>query len=137
ATTGSPSRIVLQPDRTTILADGRDLSLVTVSIVDALGRVVPTASNTVTFTVTGGTRLGVGDGDANSHESDRAANNVAVRSVFNGLAQVIVQSSNQVGTLTLTASASGLGSTNVTITAAANLVPPAAPGGLVASAGDR
>ena len=37
-----------------------------------------------------GTIIGVGDGDPSSHEADKASQ----RSVFNGLAQVIVQSPN-------------------------------------------
>ena len=79
----------------------------------------------VNFTITGGALLGVGNGDANDHEADKATNNIAVRSVFNGLAQVIVQSiSNQTGSIILTATATGLTSTNVAITAA-NTFPPA------------
>jgi beta-galactosidase len=137
ATTGSPSRIVLQPDRSTIVADGKDVSLVTVSVVDSQGQVVPTATNAITFTVTGGTLLGLGNGDANDHESDKATNNVGVRSVFNGLAQVIVQSTNQIGSITLTASAAGLGSTNITLSTSSAAVPPNAPTGLLAPPNDQ
>ena len=54
-TTGAPAQIALWPDRSTILADGSDVSVVTVAILDAQGNVVPTASNTVTFAVSGGT----------------------------------------------------------------------------------
>src|SRR5262249_29620444 len=52
-TTGAPARLVLRPDRQTIAADGEDLSVVTVEIQDAKGRVVPIASNLVTFSVAG------------------------------------------------------------------------------------
>jgi beta-galactosidase len=137
STTGSPSRITLQPDRGTIVADGCDASLVTVAAVDSQGRVVPTAANTVTFTVIGGTLLGLGNGDPNCHQSDRATNNIGVRSVFNGLAQVIVQSTNQAGTITLTATAAGLASASLTLTATSALPAPAAPTGLVALQGSQ
>jgi hypothetical protein len=116
-TTGAPAQIALWPDRSTILADGRDVSVVTVAVLDALGRVVPTASNTVAFAVSGGAIIGVGNGDPSSHEADKASQ----RSVFNGLAQVIVQSTSQPGSITLTATATGLTSTNITITEAATI----------------
>ena len=48
-TTGAPAQIALVPDRDTILADGRDVSVVTVEVLDAQGRVVPTATNLVNF----------------------------------------------------------------------------------------
>jgi beta-galactosidase len=132
ATTGTPVRISLQPDRQTILADGRDVSMVTVSVVDSQGRVVPTAANTVNFTITGGTIIGLGNGDPIDHESDKATNNIGLRSVFNGLAQVIVQSTNSAGTITLTATATGLTSTNVSINEVVNAPAPDGPAGPVA-----
>jgi beta-galactosidase len=123
ATTGTPASIALTPDRSTIQADGRDVSVVTVAVLDALGNIVPTASNTVTFAVSGGTILGVGNGNPSSHEADQASQ----RADFNGLAEVIVQSTAQPGSITLAATSPGLNPTNVTITAATALPPPAAP----------
>lgn len=136
ATTGAPAAVKLQPDRSTILSDGEDVSLVTVSVVDSQGLVVPTATNTLTFTVTGGTLAGLGNGDANDHESDRATNGVGVRSVFNGLAQVILQSTTNGGTISLTATSSGLTSGNVSVTTSTTLAVPTAPTGVAATAGD-
>ena len=131
-TTGAPAAIALLPDRSTILADGRDVSVVKVAVLDAQGLVVPIASNLISFTITGGSILGVGNGDPSSHEADK---NTSQRSVFNGLAEVIVQSINQPGTITLTATSTGLNSTHVTITEAATLPPPAAPAGVAAVGG--
>ena len=131
-TTGTPAGIRLIPDRNIIFADGRDLSMVTVQVIDAQGRVVPTANNAVNFAITGGAIIGVGNGDPSSHEADKATQ----RSVFNGLAQVIVQSTNQPGSITLTATSPGLASTNVTITAASALPPPPAPTGLTVAVND-
>jgi hypothetical protein len=131
-TTGAPAQIALWPDRSAILADGSDVSVVTVAILDALGNVVPTASNTVAFAVSGGAIIGVGDGDPSSHEADKASQ----RSVFCGLAQVIVQSASQPGSITLTATATGLTSTNIILTAAATLPPPAVPAGVTAVGGN-
>ena len=68
-TTGAPAKIVLQADRARISADGEDVAVVEVQIVDAQGRIVPTADNEVTFAVTGpGRIIGVGNGDPSSHE---------------------------------------------------------------------
>jgi beta-galactosidase len=89
-TTGVPAAIALIPDRSTILADGRDVSVVTVAVLDSQGRVVPTATNEINFSISaGGTILGVGNGNPSSHEADKGSNQ---RAVFNGLAEVIVQS---------------------------------------------
>jgi beta-galactosidase len=71
-TTGAPSALRLSPDRATIAADGRDVSVVTVSALDREGRPVPTADAPVEFAVEGAGRiLGVGNGDPSSHEPDR------------------------------------------------------------------
>ena len=89
-TAGEPAAIVLEPDRTTLAADGSDISLVTVRIVDSQGRVVPVADNLVTFKVTGAGRLlGLGNGDPACHESDKGNQ----RSAFNGLCLAIIQAS--------------------------------------------
>jgi beta-galactosidase len=70
-TAGSPSALVLTPDRSEINADGEDLSVITVSVVDAQNRVFPTASNLVEFELSGpGRILGVGNGDPSCHEPD-------------------------------------------------------------------
>ena len=112
ATTGAPARLVLHPDRTEIGADGEDVSVVAVRVVDAQGRDVPVASDEVTFNVTGaGKLIGVGNGDPSSHESDKAA----TRHLFNGLAVAIVQAGRQGGDLRVDASAPGLQGASATI----------------------
>ncbi len=131
-TTGAPAAIALWPDRSTILADGRDVSVVTVAVLDSQGRVMPIASNLVNFAISGGAIIGVGNGNPSSQEADKGSSQ---RTVFNGLAEVIIQSTNQSGAIMLSASSSGLTSTNITITAAASLPAPAAPGGVAAVAG--
>jgi beta-galactosidase len=130
-TTGTPAQVALWPDRSTILADGRDVSVVTVAILDAQGNIVPTAGNTVVFAVSGGNIIGVGNGNPSSHEADKASQ----RAVFSGLAEVIVQSMNQSGPITLTATSAGLVSTNITIVATNTLPAPPAPTGVAAVGG--
>jgi beta-galactosidase len=121
-TTGAPAGVKLTADRTTINAGGEDVSMVTVAIVDAHGRIVPIADDEVTFAVRGpGKIIGVGNGNPSSHEPDKAAK----RRAFNGLAQVIVQSTKQPGGIVLSATAGGLQTATVTIKAAAATVRPA------------
>jgi len=47
----------LRPDRARIAADGEDVSMVTVEVVDAQGRVVPVADHEVSFKVSGSGKL--------------------------------------------------------------------------------
>jgi beta-galactosidase len=100
-TTGPIVAVRLTPDRTTIDADGADVIVLTVDALDAAGRALPTAQNLINFKVTGeGALIGVGNGDPNCHESDKEPR----RSLYNGLAQVIVQSTKTAGTITIEAS---------------------------------
>jgi beta-galactosidase len=104
-TTGAPVLLRLTPDRTVVTADGRDAVPVTVEALDAKGRHVPTANLAVKFKAAGGRIIGVGNGNPNSHEPDKAS----ARSLYNGLAQVIVQSERGgSGSLLLRATSAGL-----------------------------
>jgi beta-galactosidase len=99
-TTGSPATIRLTPDRAAINADGEDIALIKVEALDKEGRTVPTALNLISFKITGNGRfLGVGNGDPNCQESDK----VPKRSLFNGLAQLIVQSTGEAGEIVIEA----------------------------------
>ena len=105
-TTQSPAALQLIADRPGLMGDGRDAQPITVQAVDAAGRFVATANLPVTFDISGGGAIiGLGNGDPNCHEPEKGN----LRSLFNGLAQVIVQAGRDAsGTLTLTASALGL-----------------------------
>jgi beta-galactosidase len=99
-TAGDPVSIRLTPDRTEINADGEDVSVLRVEVLDKEGRAIPTADVLLNFKVTGeGKLIGVGNGDPNCQESDKEPK----RSLFNGLAQVIVQSTKTAGTITVEA----------------------------------
>lgn len=99
-TTGKPESIRLTADRTEIHADGEDVAVLRVEVLDKEGRAIPTADNMISFKVSGdGALIGVGNGDPNCQESDKAPK----RSLFNGLAQVIVQASKTPGTITVEA----------------------------------
>jgi beta-galactosidase len=70
-TTGAAAVLKLAPNLTSIRANGEDVSVVTVKVTDATGRVAPTAGNLVHFSLKGpGRIIGVGNGDPASHEPD-------------------------------------------------------------------
>jgi beta-galactosidase len=99
-TTGPAASIRLTADRTEIFADGEDVAVLKVEVLDKEGRPVPTAGNLISFKVSGqGTLIGVGNGDPNCQESDKEPK----RSLFNGLAQVIVQSWKDAGEIRIEA----------------------------------
>lgn len=81
-TTGNPTTIRLTPHRPAIQANAGDLSVISVEIVDAKGRVVPNASNPVSFELEGpGHIIGVGNGDPSSHEPDKYLETLQLLSV--------------------------------------------------------
>ena len=111
-TTGEPVALKLIPFRKSLAGDGADAQPVTVCALDSQGREVPTASTPITFELSGpGAIIGQGNGDNASHEPEKGNR----RRLFNGLAQVIVQSRAGVGVLTLRAQADGLIPAEVTI----------------------
>ncbi len=111
-TTGAPAAIRLHADRMTVFNDGEDVVPVNVEVVDAKGRVVPEAADLIKFTVSGGKVVGVGNGDASSHEPDRASQ----RHAFHGLCQALVGANGR-GQVVVTATAPGLKTSMLVLTA--------------------
>lgn len=115
-TTGEAAALKLEADRATLSGDGRDAQPLTVSAVDAQGRTVPLASHLVSFELAGpGAIIGVGNGDPLCHEPENLPAPLSrvsgswKRSLFHGLAQVIVQSTRDgQGPIRLQATAPGL-----------------------------
>lgn len=115
-TTGEPAEVVITPYKTTMLADGRDATVINVSAVDKQGREVPDADNLIQFSLEGDASIiGVGNGDPSSHEPDKILDGNWQRSLFNGKCQVIVQSGKTPGHIKFKASSKGLwdGSTDI------------------------
>jgi beta-galactosidase len=123
-TTGAPVALRLTPDRPGMAGDGRDAQPLTVEALDAKGRPVPTANLPVMFEIAGGRIIGLGNGDANSHEPEQGS----ARRLYNGLAQVIVQTDEgSSGVLVLRARAEGLKPTEARIALRAAPGPPSVP----------
>lgn len=104
-TAGKPHRLVLDPDRKTITANGEDISFVTVSVVDENGVPCPTATNQLNFKVTGsGTYRAACNGDATSLEIFHEP----TMKLFSGKLVVLVKSTNEPGNITLEVTGNGL-----------------------------
>jgi beta-galactosidase len=111
-TAGKPAKIVLAADRNSIIADGRDLSFITVKIVDKEGIPVPSADNLVRFSISGAGKIaGVDNGLQTSTESFQAD----YRKAFHGLCLVVVQSNERPGQITLQAESDDLESASIMI----------------------
>jgi beta-galactosidase len=104
-TAGAPAKIILQADRNMIQGNGKDLSFVTVKVVDAAGNLVPDAANDIRFKITGaGFIAGVDNGCQTSMESFKGSE----RKAFNGLCLAVVQSNGKPGSIKLQAQSAGL-----------------------------
>ena len=111
-TAGPAARIILTTDRKSLNADRVDIAVIKAEVVDAKGILVPHADALLQFDVTGPARIiGVGNGNPNSHEPDKASQ----RRAFNGLACAIVQSNALAGEVRLTARADGLATGQVNL----------------------
>ncbi len=111
-TTKPAAKIVMKADRQMITADGRDVSVVTIELHDQNGRIVPDACNMLKFTLEGNGRIiGAGNGDpqymGEDHPKEKDCRAFSIPA-FNGLAQVLIQSSQEPSALRLTANGEGL-----------------------------
>jgi len=108
-TTGAPTEVVVTPYKTTMTADGKDVAIVNISVIDKEGRTVPNADNMIRFEMKGDAKIiGVGNGDPSSHEPDKCADGAWQRSLFSGYCQVIVQAGTKSEFIHFEAKAAGL-----------------------------
>ena len=99
-----------------MLADGRDATVINVTVIDRQGREVPDANNLVQFSIRGDAKIiAVGNGDPSSHERDRYNDTVAERKFFNGKCQLIFLSGKTSSNIHVEAKSEGLwsGSTDI------------------------
>ena len=124
-TTGAPARLALKPDRSRLAANGQDVAVIAVEVLDAQGRLMPTADTPIVFDVQGpGKLIGVGNGDPSSHEADKGC----MRRAFNGLCQAIVQTERgKPGTITVQASGADMSPTNLELSSVAVRLTPSVP----------
>eukprot|EP00937_MAST-01D_sp_MAST-1D-sp2_P002554 g2554.t1 len=95
-----------------------DVALVQVEVLDSAGRVVPTAANNVTFSVTGpGSYRGGGNGDPACHVSDLSESRPAYHGLVLGVVQSTRTDETASGSVAVTVSSPGLKSDVITIKA--------------------
>jgi len=112
-TAGEPAKLIVQADRSAIKSDGKDLSFVTVKVVDKDGNLVPDAANNIQFKISGaGFIAGVDNGCQTSLESFKGSEHKA----FNGLCLAVVQSNGKPGVIKLQAQSAGLTAATIDIT---------------------
>jgi beta-galactosidase len=111
-TAGKPYRLVLEADRTEITADGKDLSFITVSVIDRQGNPCPNVNDLVSFNVKGaGSYRAAANGDPASLDLFH----LPQMHLFNGKLVAIVESSEKPGTITFEAKSKGLRKASIDI----------------------
>lgn len=116
-TAGKSAQIRLIADRTKILANGQDLSFVTVEITDKDGKIQPNAENRLLMNVEGpGVITGIDN--ANLKDLDPYVGNT--RKTWHGRALVVIKSTHISGDIKLKVSSSGLPDAVLTITSTGN-----------------
>ena len=114
-TTGRPQELLLEPETTSVIADGEDVCFVNVSLRDAQGLLVPRTRNRIVFAVDGpGVIVATDNGDETDFDDFRKPS----RRVFNGRAQAIVRAiKGKSGPITVTASVDGIPTAKTVIAA--------------------
>lgn len=109
-TAGKAAQLALSADRIEIKADGKDLSYVTVKVLDQEGNLIPDAMHSITFEVEGPASIvGIDNGSPTSHESFQFNSHQA----FNGLVMVILKTEKKEGKIRLQAKSVELGSAGI------------------------
>ena len=111
-TAGPAAKLELTADRGKINADGKDLSFVTVRVLDKDGNLIPDAANLINFKIEGDAKItAVDNGSPISHESFQADH----RKAFNGLALAIIKAGSKASKVTLSANSEGLQAASIQI----------------------
>ena len=111
-TAGKPHHIELVADRQVINADGKDLSFITVKVVDKDGNLCPDAQHSIKYSVKG---TGYYRAGANGDPVNLELFHKPQMKVFYGMMTAIVQNNGEEGKITLTASCKGLKSEKIVI----------------------
>lgn len=93
-TSGESAKLVLEAEDATLLADGEDMTFVTISMVDAAGHPVENAVDRVHVKVSGGVLLGLDNGDSTDCEGYKTS----TRRLFSGRLLAIVGAGTSAGT---------------------------------------
>ncbi|MCD7775819.1 MAG: DUF4982 domain-containing protein [Firmicutes bacterium] len=103
---GEPKKVIINADKRTLNADGRDLIFADISTVDENGTFVANARCRVNLKIEGAGRLiGLDNGDSTDYEEYKTTS----RRLFSGRLLAIIEATDASGEITLTASVPGVG----------------------------
>jgi beta-galactosidase len=112
-TAGKAAKLDISADRKIIAADGKELSFITIRVLDDKGIIVPEANNHIAFEIS---RAGEIVATDNGDPADLTCFHSKERNAFNGLALVIVQSKpGMTGIIKITAKSNNLLPSEITI----------------------
>ena len=111
-TAGNAAKIKLSADRNRVVANGQDLTFITVEVADESGLLQPNAENKLHFTIDG---PGVIAGVDNANLKDIDPYVATSRKAWHGRALIVIKSTKNVGDIKLTVSSTGLPDASVTI----------------------
>lgn len=111
---GDAAELRLEPDKTELKADGRDLIFLAVSAYDDRGEFVANANNRVHITVSGAGRLiGLDNGDSTDYEQYKGVS----RRLFSGRLLAVIAAKTEAGDIYVKAASPGLPHREVTLKA--------------------
>ena len=122
-TAGAPAKLVLSSDKTAVNTASDDFVYITCDVVDKNGTLCPSADNSVTFTVAGGTIIGTDNGHGANVEKLSGSSH----SAFSGKCLCVVKHDGASGVMKITATANGLTAGTISVTKGDTTTKAAAP----------
>ena len=122
-TAGTPAKLALSSDKTAVSIASDDLVYITCDVLDKNGTLCPTADNSVTFTVTGGSIVGTDNGHGANVEKLSGNTHAA----FSGKCLCVVKHDGASGAMKITATANGLTAGTISVTKGDSTVKASAP----------
>lgn len=104
-TSGAATRIRLLSDKKILLADGKDVTAVTVQLTDQSGNPVPDGDRIVQFSISGPAVIA---GTDNGYQADTLSLSKPMRKTWKGKAVAFLKNTGKKGNITLTVSGAGL-----------------------------
>ena len=122
-TAGTSAKLALSSDKTAVNTASDDLVYITCDVLDKNGTRCPTADNSVTFTVTGGSIVGTDNG----HGANVEKLSGSTHSAFSGKCLCVVKHDGASGAMKITATASGLTTGTISVTKGETTIAATAP----------
>lgn len=105
STAGEPYKLQIKADKNELLANNQDLAYLTVEILDRKGRLVPNATNRISFSIDG---KGTIEATSSADLKDTEGYHRTDRNAWQGRAGAVVKTGNKPGTITVKVASPGL-----------------------------